>query len=111
MASQVHIGSFELTRFAEASAEPDAGLRKSARRRAETPEDLRRMAAESKDEGLTRELLAQGVEFVARPGEPYVDSWLRTRRFMTLLSTPEPFAVGTPASEGQTLIANRVACH
>lgn len=175
MASQVHIGSFEMTRFAEASAEPDAGLRRSARRKTEAPEDLRRMAAEPKDEGLTREVLAQGVEFVARPGqagklqkainlairkaqntcagfvgclvlvseqeerlvtvvtlwdgteetkecdenservkkllEPYVDSWLRTRRFVTFLSTPEPFVMGTPAREGQILIANRVACH
>ena len=57
MASQVPIGSFELSGYREAAAEPQASTRKATRRKA------------SPSEGSTRQFHAQGIEFVARPGQ------------------------------------------
>lgn len=41
--------------------------------------------------------------------EPYVDSWLRPRRFVKLLSLPEIFGGAIPGAKGSVLIADRVA--
>jgi hypothetical protein len=69
VASQVHVGSLQLPGYTETAAEPEAGPQKAALRKGEASDDLRRPAARSADEGSTRQLLAQGVEFVARPGQ------------------------------------------
>ena len=69
MASQVHIGSLQLPGYIETAAEPAAAPRTAAPRKGEPSEELRRLATHSADEGSTRQLLAQGVEFVARPGQ------------------------------------------
>ena len=55
MASQVQIGSFELPGYREATVEPEAVPRKTIRRK---------NAASS-----TRQFHAEGIEFVARPGQ------------------------------------------
>jgi hypothetical protein len=69
VASQVHVGSLQLPSYTETAAQPEAGPRKAAPRNGEPSEELRRLAARSAEEGSTRQLLAQGVEFVARPGQ------------------------------------------
>lgn len=68
MASQVHVGSLQLPGYPETAAEPEGAPRKAAPRTGEPP-DLRRLATRSAEEGSTRQLRAQGVEFVARPGQ------------------------------------------
>jgi len=69
VASHVHVGSLQLPGYTETAAEPEAGPRKAAPRKGEPSEELRRLATHSAEEGSTRQLLAQGVEFVARPGQ------------------------------------------
>ena len=55
MASQVQIGSFQLPGYREAAVEPEAVPRKATRRK--------------KAESSTRQFHAEGIEFVARPGQ------------------------------------------
>jgi hypothetical protein len=69
VASQVHVGSLQLPGYTETAAEPEGAPRTAAPRKGEPSEELRRPATHSADEGSTRQLLAQGVEFVARPGQ------------------------------------------
>ena len=70
MASQVHVGSLQLPGYTETAAEPGGTPRKAAPRKGEPSEELRRrLATRSAEEGSTRRLRAQGVEFVARPGQ------------------------------------------
>ena len=57
VASQVQIGSFELPGYREAAVAPEAPSRKATRRKA------------AQSEGSTRQFHAQGIEFVARPGQ------------------------------------------
>ena len=52
---------------------------------------------------------AESSEQVRKLLEPYVDRWLRNRRFVTFFSLPQSFA-GT-IERGQTSLSNRVACH
>lgn len=69
MASQVHVGSLQLPGYRETASEPEAAPPKAVPRNGEPSEELRRLATRSADEGSTRQLRAQGVEFVARPGQ------------------------------------------
>jgi hypothetical protein len=70
VASQVHVGSLQLPGYTETAAEPEGTPRKAAPRKGEPSEELRRrLATRSAEEGSTRQLRAQGVEFVARPGQ------------------------------------------
>ena len=55
MASQVQIGGFQLPGYGEAAVEPEAVPRKTTRRK--------------KAESSTRQFYAEGIEFVARPGQ------------------------------------------
>ena len=55
MASQVQIGSFQLPGYREATVEPEAVPRKTTRRK--------------NRESSTRQFYAEGIEFVARPGQ------------------------------------------
>ena len=55
MASQVQIGSLELPGYREAMVEPEAAPQKTARRK--------------KAESSIRQFHAEGIEFVARPGQ------------------------------------------
>ena len=55
MASPVQIGSFQLPGYREAAVEPEAVPRKTTRRK--------------KGESRTRQFHAEGIEFVARPGQ------------------------------------------
>ena len=69
MASQVHVGTLQLPGYTQTAAEPEGAPRKAAPRKGEPSEELRRLATRSAEEGSTRQLRAQGVEFVARPGQ------------------------------------------
>jgi hypothetical protein len=69
VASQVHVGCLHLPGYKETAAEPEAGPQKATLRKGQAPDDLRWSAARSAEDGSTRQLLAQGVEFVARPGQ------------------------------------------
>jgi len=69
VASQVHVGTLQLPGYTQTAAEPEGAPRKAAPRKGEPSEELRRLATRSAEEGSTRQLRAQGVEFVARPGQ------------------------------------------
>ena len=68
MASQVHIGSFQTTSYPEVPCEPGVDPRKPIQRKGEPAVEACRRAEHSADETLTC-LRAQGLEFVARPGQ------------------------------------------
>jgi len=57
VASQAQIGSLQLAGYAEATAETEAGRPKATRRKG------------AQVEGSIRKFQAQGIEFVARPGQ------------------------------------------
>lgn len=67
MASQVDIRSLQPVSYAEVPDEPGANPRGPVQSSLEP--STRRIAAPSADETFTRELRAQGLEFVARPGQ------------------------------------------
>jgi hypothetical protein len=51
----------------------------------------------------------ESSEQVRKLLEPYVDRWLRNRRFVAFFAMPQSFA--GIIERGQTSLSNRVACH